>query len=115
MGAGGNDDDRRRRKRRTAGEIYRHHTCVVQSCQKSYGSEGSLNQHLRLKHPEVYEAMPQIHSRCSEEGEAGEESEESGGEAEAEGQREGEGGAEEDVSEEDLVSDSIQLPRKRRY
>jgi hypothetical protein len=41
---------RRRRLRRTASEIYRHYKCPVKVCQKSYGSEGSLNQHMKLKH-----------------------------------------------------------------
>jgi hypothetical protein len=26
---------------------------MVENCQKSYGSEGSLNQHIKLKHPEL--------------------------------------------------------------
>jgi len=32
----------------------------VETCQKSYGSEGSLNQHVKLKHFEVYQTMPHI-------------------------------------------------------
>ena len=48
------DDDRKKRFRRTAGEIERHYRCNVETCQKSYGSEGSLNQHIKLKHPELY-------------------------------------------------------------
>lgn len=36
------------RRRRLANEIERHFICVV--CNKSYGAEGSLNQHIRLKH-----------------------------------------------------------------
>ena len=40
--------DRKKRHRRTAGEIERHYRCP--NCLKSYGSEGSLSQHIKLKH-----------------------------------------------------------------
>ena len=54
----GNDinnlEDTRKRHRRTATEIERHFVCQVDGCTKSYGSEGSLNQHMKLKHPEYY-------------------------------------------------------------
>lgn len=46
-------EEKRKRVRRTASEIHRHYKCLVESCQKSYGSEGSLNQHIKLKHPEL--------------------------------------------------------------
>ena len=39
--------------RRTANEIHRFHVCNVEGCGKSYGSEGSLNQHLKIKHAEL--------------------------------------------------------------
>jgi hypothetical protein len=39
---------KRKRHRRAADEIDRHFTC--QQCGKAYGSEGSLNQHAKLKH-----------------------------------------------------------------
>ena len=52
-------DERRKRHRRTAQEIHRHYPCPVEECPKSYGSEGSLNQHLKLKHPEYYQAQLQ--------------------------------------------------------
>jgi hypothetical protein len=42
------------RHRRAAMEINRHYRCPIESCSKSYGSEGSLNQHMKLKHPEIY-------------------------------------------------------------
>ena len=42
-----------KRHRRTALEIERHYKCTVITCGKYYGSEGSLNQHMKLKHPEV--------------------------------------------------------------
>ena len=44
------NSERRKRIRRTANEIARHYVCRVEKCQKSYGSEGSLNQHMKLKH-----------------------------------------------------------------
>ena len=47
-------EDKRKRHRRTATEIERHFVCQVDGCTKSYGSEGSLNQHMKLKHPEYY-------------------------------------------------------------
>jgi hypothetical protein len=40
--------------RRTAVEIARHYTCNIDKCNKSYGSEGSLNQHIKLKHRYYY-------------------------------------------------------------
>lgn len=48
------DENRKKRFRRTADEIDRHYRCPVEICQRSYGSEGSLNQHLKLKHHELY-------------------------------------------------------------
>lgn len=39
---------RRKRHRRTAHEIDRFHVCTV--CGRAYGSEGSLSQHIKLKH-----------------------------------------------------------------
>ena len=42
--------DKRKRHRRTASEIERHYRCPVPNCLKSYGSEGSLSQHIKLKH-----------------------------------------------------------------
>ena len=47
-------DDKRKRHRRTATEIQRHYACPVAGCHKSYGSEGSMNQHMKLKHVEFY-------------------------------------------------------------
>ena len=45
-------NDVRKRHRRTADKIQRHYRCPVHNCDKSYGSEGSLNQHMKLKHPD---------------------------------------------------------------
>ncbi|KAM3138383.1 hypothetical protein pb186bvf_009469 [Paramecium bursaria] len=46
-------EERKKRLRRPAQEIERHFKCPVENCQKQYGAEGSLNQHIKLKHPEV--------------------------------------------------------------
>jgi len=50
------NDEKKKRHRRTANEISRHYKCPVDDCPKSYGSEGSLNQHIKLKHKEYYAA-----------------------------------------------------------
>ena len=50
-------EEKRKRHRRTATEIARHYRCPIDDCPKSYGSEGSLNQHIKLKHPEFYAQM----------------------------------------------------------
>lgn len=46
-------NDKQKRHRRKAVHIDRHFQCPVSSCGKTYGSEGSLNQHIKLKHPGV--------------------------------------------------------------
>ena len=53
------DRERKKRHRRTATEIARHYRCPCDDCPKSYGSEGSLNQHIKIKHPERYVEMMQ--------------------------------------------------------
>ena len=45
--------DKQKRHRRKAVYIDRHFQCPVKECAKNYGSEGSLNQHIKLKHPGV--------------------------------------------------------------
>ena len=58
-------DGKPKRKRRIASIIERHYNCPLPNCYKAYGyhryiyinkyrSEGSLNQHLKLKHPNSY-------------------------------------------------------------
>ena len=37
------DEDKKKRFRRIATDIDRHYRCPDEGCQKSYGSEGSLN------------------------------------------------------------------------
>ena len=53
------DNEKKKRHRRTATEIARHYKCPIEDCPKSYGSEGSLNQHIKLKHPEYYQEVIQ--------------------------------------------------------
>jgi hypothetical protein len=50
------DPNRKKRVRRTAEEIERKYYCNVERCGRNYGSEGSLQQHIKLKHPELYAA-----------------------------------------------------------
>lgn len=49
--------ERKKRFRRTADEIEKAFVCQAEKCQRSYGSEGSLFQHIKLKHPEIYAKM----------------------------------------------------------
>ena len=42
------------RKRRLADEIERSYNCPAKNCGKQYGLEGSLVQHIKTKHPEIY-------------------------------------------------------------
>ena len=49
--------ERKKRTRRTANEIEKQHLCEMPRCNRSYGSEGSLLQHMKLKHPDKYEEM----------------------------------------------------------
>ena len=49
--------ERKKRFRRTANEIEKRYHCESEKCSRSYGSEGSLLQHVKLKHPERYEEM----------------------------------------------------------
>lgn len=64
MSANHLEEERRKRFRRTAGEIDRHYKCMIESCQKSYGSEGSLNQHIKLKHPDLYVKLITLFKLC---------------------------------------------------
>jgi len=43
--------NKKKRHRRSANQIDRHYKCPVITCAKTYGSEGSLYQHIKLKHP----------------------------------------------------------------
>ena len=46
-----------KRRRRTALEIERNYPWKYEGCPKSYGSEGSLNQHMKNKHYEFYKQI----------------------------------------------------------
>ena len=48
-----------KRYRRTASEIERRYKCPIENCQRAYGCEGSLNQHIKLKHPTYYSSQCQ--------------------------------------------------------
>ena len=41
---------RRKHMRRCAKEILKSFRCPYENCKKSYGSEGSLNLHIKIKH-----------------------------------------------------------------
>lgn len=55
----GDHQEKKKRFRRTAETIERRFVCEVERCQKCYGSDGSLQQHIKLKHPELYESKSQ--------------------------------------------------------
>jgi hypothetical protein len=63
------DNEKRKRHRRNANEITRHYKCPLSDCPKSYGSEGSLNQHIKIKHPEYYQEL--LQQQNAEQGEFG--------------------------------------------
>eukprot|EP00828_Plagiopyla_frontata_P008633 TRINITY_DN14342_c0_g1_i1.p6 TRINITY_DN14342_c0_g1~~TRINITY_DN14342_c0_g1_i1.p6 ORF type:complete len:125 (-),score=32.90 TRINITY_DN14342_c0_g1_i1:7-381(-) len=56
---------RKKRFRRSAIDITRHYKCPAPKCDKSYGSEGSLSQHVKLKHPD-YQGPTKQHSKSGE-------------------------------------------------
>jgi hypothetical protein len=43
-----------RRKRKKKSEVERNFACNIDNCQRSYGSENSLNQHMKIKHPDFW-------------------------------------------------------------
>ena len=47
-----NSQERKRKKhnRRVAGEIAKQFTCPYRNCIKAFGSDGSLNLHIKIKH-----------------------------------------------------------------
>lgn len=47
-------EERKKRRRRTKNEVERTFMCPVNDCGKAYGSENSLNQHIKLKHAEIW-------------------------------------------------------------
>mmetsp|Transcript_807 Transcript_807/g.738 ORF Transcript_807/g.738 Transcript_807/m.738 type:complete len:158 (-) Transcript_807:229-702(-) len=66
------DPPKKTRIRRKATDISRNYVCPVKTCAKGYGAEGSLVQHIKLKHPEVMEdpdwKMKLLSNKGSEEG-----------------------------------------------
>lgn len=46
-------EEKKKRHRRCANEIERKYVCPVRKCEKSYGTEGSMAQHMKLKHPDI--------------------------------------------------------------
>jgi hypothetical protein len=60
-----NDDKvKRKRFRRKATQIERLYRCQEKGCNRSYGTEGALKMHLKLKHPNVkYNASYQLRAR----------------------------------------------------
>ena len=51
------DNEGKKRFRRGASEISRHYKCPVEGCNKSYGLEGTMNQHIKLKHKDYYKKI----------------------------------------------------------
>jgi hypothetical protein len=55
-----------RRKRKLKTEVTRNFECPIVDCDKSYGSENSVNQHIKLKHPEIWKTYKEKRSKVSE-------------------------------------------------
>ena len=51
------DNECKKRQRRGAKDIMRLYKCPVDGCSKSYGMEGTLNQHIKIKHNDYYNQM----------------------------------------------------------
>lgn len=47
-------ENKKKRHRRNASEIARDYQCPIENCDKSYGAEASLTQHVKLKHQSFY-------------------------------------------------------------
>lgn len=52
-----NESIKKKRKRKKKDEINRNFVCKIEYCDKSYGSENSLNQHIKLKHKEFWDNL----------------------------------------------------------
>ena len=59
---------KKKRKRKKKSEVERKFKCLMTTCNKSYGSENSLNQHIKLKHKEFWANMKnkQMHMNMAE-------------------------------------------------
>ena len=49
--------EKKKRFRRTAQQIKKSFMCPIDRCQRKYGTEGSLGQHMKLKHAEEYKKI----------------------------------------------------------
>jgi len=57
-------DNKKKRSRRKANQIERLYKCLEYHCNRSYGTEGALKMHLKLKHPNVkYNSKYQYQAR----------------------------------------------------
>jgi len=54
---GSEDSAKKKRTRKRKEEVERAFECPVGGCGKAYGSENSLNQHLKIKHQEYWEKL----------------------------------------------------------
>lgn len=66
---------KKRRKRKLKCEVDRNFVCIVDGCEKAYGSENSLNQHIKLKHLEFWRSLKEKRLRISDYFEGNEENE----------------------------------------
>ena len=57
---------KKRRKRKLKCEVSRNFVCIVNGCEKAYGSENSLNQHIKLKHLEFWKSLKEKRMRISD-------------------------------------------------
>ena len=46
---------KKKRHRRTVSEIDRQYQCPIEQCDKAYGNESSLHQHIKSKHEQYWE------------------------------------------------------------
>ena len=56
-----NADAKQKRIRKKKNEMVRNFTCSIDTCEKTYATENSLNQHMRNKHPEEYQTWKLTH------------------------------------------------------
>ena len=49
--------EKKKRHRRNASEIKKTWMCPIDGCKRKYGTEGSLGQHMKLKHAEEYKKI----------------------------------------------------------
>ena len=56
----------RKRIRKKKSEVVRNHPCKFPGCTKAYGTDNSLNQHMRIKHPEFLKQIRMGHIPAEE-------------------------------------------------